>query len=136
MFFKKKNSTNLDYQYVYTVKDKIGKKCIGLFYSTTDENMLRTSLPSILMDYPFRDIEILRIGRFETNTGVIEPLNSKAIALDKYLFPHSKLSPKGEDLSLETLDSSMKEAKNKMMSKIDSAKESFDKKNDDSNKED
>lgn len=124
MFFKKKNKENVDYQYVYTVFDKVAQKCVGLWYSPTDENMLKTSLPSILMDYPFRDIQVRRIGRFETNSGLIEPMNCKVISLDSYTFPHSRLSSKGDDLTLEELDSSMKNVKAKAMSKHDDSSSS------------
>lgn len=121
--FSKKNKKNVDWNYVYTVFDKVAKKSLGLFYSTTDENMIRTSLPSILMDYPFRDIEIRRIGRFESNSGVIESMNVRIIPLEKYTFPHSRLSNKGDDLSLEDLDKGMKDFKSKKMAEIDSARE-------------
>lgn len=120
ILFKKKNTQNVDYQYVYTVYDKVAQKCRGLFYSPTDANMLRTSLPEILMDYSFRDIQIKRIGRIEINSGIIENLNVKVISLDSYTFPHSRLSSKGDDLPLETLDSAMKDFKFNVQKKLDS----------------
>lgn len=123
MFFKKKDIANVDFNYVYTVFDKVAKKHIGLFYGTTDEVVIRTSLPTILMDYPLRDIELRRIGRFETNTGLIESLNPKFIPLERYLFPHARLSPKGENVSLEDLDSACKDAKAKQMAEIDKLRE-------------
>lgn len=128
MFNSKKNKNNVDWNYVYTVHDKISGKHIGLFYSPTDENLIRTTLPTVLMDYPFRDIEILRCGRFETNSGTIESLSKKLISLDKYLFPHSRLSSKHDDLSIEELDKNMKDFKANKMAEID-------KKNEDSEKE-
>lgn len=120
--FGKKSKINVDYQYVYTVFDKVANKCIGLWYSPTDENMIRIALPSILMDYSFRDIEIFRVGRFETNKGIIESINKKSIPLDKYTFPHSRLSSKGDDLSLDDVDKLSKALKSKAMSEIDNLK--------------
>ena len=131
MFFSKKDKikNNVDWNYVYTIHDKISDKHIGIFYSPTDENMIRTSLPTILMDYPLRDIEVIRIGRFETNSGFIESLNHKFIPMERYLFPHSRLSPKGEDLTVDEVDSACKKAKQKQMAHVDELKENYSKKN-------
>ena len=119
MFNSKKNKSNVDWNYVYTVHDIVSGKHIGLFYSPSDEALIRTTLPTVLMDYPLRDIEILRCGRFETNSGFIESLNPKTISLNKYLFPHSRLSSIHDDLSLEELDISMKDFKAKKLAEID-----------------
>ena len=99
------------WNFVYTVFDKVENHCIGLFYNPTDAGMLRSSLPQIIMDYNFRDIEIRRIAKFDTVSGITEPLAVKVITLDTYLFPHSRLSPKGEDVSMESMSDTLKSLK-------------------------
>lgn len=128
MFKKETKKENCNY--VYTVYDKVSKRHIGLFYSTTDENMIRTSLPSILMDYPLRDIEIKRIGMFDDVNGTLDSRTSKIIPLDSYTFPHARLSSKGDDLSLDELDKGMKDAKTEQLKKIDKMREDYAKNKD------
>lgn len=113
--------------FVYTVFDSVSKKFRGTFYHSTDEEMIRTTLPSILMDYPLRDIEIHRIGQFNEDTGDLFPSRHVIIPTDCYTFPHSRLSSTGDDLSLEEIDKSMKEAKVDMISKLSAEKEEADK---------
>lgn len=109
-----------DYQYIYTVHDKVAGRCVGTFAGSSDAVMLRVSLPSILMDFSFRDIEIYRVARIDFVTGLVEGLDRpKVIPLDTYLFPHSRLSPKGEDVSLQSLDNAMKELHHNMKKNLD-----------------
>lgn len=119
----KKNATFVDshdYQYIYTVHDKVAGRCIGTFAGSSDAVMLRVSLPSILMDFSFRDIEIYRVARIDFVTGLVEGFDCpKVIPLDTYLFPHSRLSPKGEDISLQSLDDAMKELHHNMKKNLD-----------------
>lgn len=97
---------------VYTIFDTVSKEYVGLFYHSTDEDMIRTTLPSVLMDYPLRDIQVVCIGTFDSTKGVIHSVKvRRTISTSKYLFPHSRLSSKGDDLSLDELDKGMKEAK-------------------------
>lgn len=110
----KKKSNEL---YVYTVRNKVSKKYCGLFYHYTDEEMIQKSLPIILMDYCLRDIEILRIAIFNDDNCNLIPLGSdtKIIDTNCYLFPHSRLSPEGEDLSLDQIQESMQNKKNQIL---------------------
>lgn len=103
---------------IYTCFDKVSKKYRGLFYHNTDEEMIRTSLPTILYDYPLRDIEIYRIGQFNENTGELVYLKPKLINTNCYTFPHSRLSCEGDDLSLSEIDKGIKENKNQIISKL------------------
>lgn len=105
--------------YVYTVYNKVSKKYNGLFYHYTDEEMIQKSLPIVLMDFCLRDIEILRIAIFNDDNGIITPLGSdkKSVDTNCYLFPHSRLSPEGEDLSLDEIQDSMQNKKNEILSK-------------------
>ena len=104
--------------YVYTVYSKVSKKYNGLFYHYTDEEMIQKSLPIILMDYCLRDIQIVRIAIFNDDEGIIQNLETpKTIDTNCYLFPHSRLSPQGEDLSLDKLQDSMQNKKNEILAK-------------------
>lgn len=104
--------------YIYTIYDCISKKYRGTFYHTTDEDMIRTSLPSVLMDFPLRDIEIYRIAIFNEDTGEIFECRKVLIPTDCYTFPHDRCSPDGEDLPLEEIDSAMKEHKAKLVASL------------------
>ena len=103
---------------IYTCFDKVSKKHFGTFIHTTDEDMIRTSLPIILMDKALRDIKILRIGRFDEDSGTIFATKPVVVHTDCYTFPHFRCSPLNENLSLEELDTAMKEQKNSMLAKI------------------
>lgn len=98
---------------VYTIRDKIADVYVGLSYHYTDEEMIRTFLPTVLMDFSLRDIEIICIGIFDENKGVIESVEHRKINTNCYLFPHSKLSPEGEDEKLENIEKKCKEIKAK-----------------------
>lgn len=102
---------------VYTVYDKIGKVHVGLTYHYTDEDMVRSFLPTVLIDYPLRDIEIKCIGVFDEQKGVIENSPHRTIDTNCYLFPHSRLSPEGEDEKIENIDKKCKEIKTKKVIK-------------------
>lgn len=113
----KKSKQNFTH-YIYTVYDSVSKKYRGCFYHSTDEEMVKITLPTILMDFPLRDIEIHRIGTFNEDTGEINNSSRTIIPTDCYLFPHSRLSSHGDDLSLEELDVHMKEKKNEIISSL------------------
>lgn len=98
---------------VYTIHDKIADVYVGLSYHYTDEDMIRTFLPTVLIDYSLRDIEIICIGIFDENKGVIENTEHRTIETNCYLFPHSRLSPDGEDTKLEDIEKKCKEIKAK-----------------------
>lgn len=98
---------------VYTIHDKIADVYVGLTYHYTDEEMIRMFLPTVLMDYSLRDIEIVKIGIFDENKGIIQSEEHSLIPTDCYLFPHSRLSPEGENESLETIEKHCKEIKAK-----------------------
>lgn len=96
---------------VYTIHDKIADVYVGLTYHYTDEDMIRTFLPTVLMDYSLRDIEIVRIGLFDEHKGIIQSDEQKVIPTDCYLFPHSRLSPNGENESLVNIEEQCKKIK-------------------------
>lgn len=98
---------------VYTIHDKIADVYVGLTYHYTDEDMIRTFLPTVLMDYALRDIEIICIGIFNENNGVIENAEHRIIDTKCYLFPHSRLSPEEENEKLENIEKMCKEIKAK-----------------------
>ena len=115
--FKKKKDLNYTHL-VYTVYDSISKKFRGCFYHSTDEEMIRTTLPTILMDYTLRDIEIHRIGMFNEDTGELFSTHHVIIPTDCYTFPHSRLSSKNDNLDINELDKAMKERKNEIIANI------------------
>ena len=98
---------------VYTIHDKISELFVGLTYHYTDEEMVRNFLPTVLMDYSLRDIEIICIGIFDENKGVLESVEHRIIDTNCYVFPHSRLSPDGEDEKLEDIEKKCKEIKAK-----------------------
>lgn len=98
---------------VYTIHDKVADVYVGLTYHYTDEDMIRNFLPTVLIDYSLRDIEIICIGIFDENKGVIEQTEHRTIDTNCYLFPHSRLSPEGEDAKLEDIETKCKEIKAK-----------------------
>lgn len=106
---------------VYTVKDIVGKVHAyrGLFYCGCDEDFVRTSLFNILMDFPLRDIEVFQIGEFDDDEGVINPIKEKRkIDLNCYCFPHSRLSPQGENLPHEEVEKAAKKFKAQKMAEL------------------
>lgn len=105
---------------VYTVCDNVGKVHAfrGLFYCGSDEDFVRTSLFSVLMDFPLRDIKVYQIGEFDDDTGVITPIDRREIDLNCYKFPHSRLSPEGENITLEDVDKSAKKFKAQKMAEL------------------
>lgn len=109
-----KNKTeNHNYNYIYTVYDTVAKMYVGTFTATSDAVMIRSCLPSILVDFSLRDIEIYRIARIDFVTAEVEPIKHKSVDLESYKFPHFRLSPKGEDISLEKLNDTMKSVSDK-----------------------
>ena len=102
---------------VYTIHDKIADVYVGLTYHYTDEEMIRQFLPTVLMDYPLRDIEIVKIGIFDENKGIIQSEEHQIIPTDCYLFPHSRLSPVGIDESLENIEEVSKKVKSDFLAK-------------------
>lgn len=98
---------------VYTIHDKVADVYVGLTYHYTDEDLVRTFLPTVLLDYSLRDIEIICIGIFDEQKGVIENSPHRTIDTNCYLFPHSRLSPEGEDEKLENIEKKCKDIKTK-----------------------
>lgn len=116
-------ATKSNVYYVYTIYDTVAKRYRGTFYHSTDEEMIRTTLPTVLMDYPLRDIKIIRIGMFDDVQGIIRSCVRHEVPTDRYLFPHDRLSPKGEDLSLQEIDVEMKKTKAEIIAKQSQPKE-------------
>lgn len=102
---------------VYTVYDKVGKRYIGLFYAPSDEAVIRQSLPSILMDFPLRDINVVCIGQFDELRGEIVSSAPKYVNVSCYTFPHSRLSSVGDDLDVNEVDDFMKKVKSDQVAK-------------------
>lgn len=104
---------------VYAVYDKISKRYKKLYYATTDEDMIRLNLPTIVLETPLRELNIFRIGKFNDVTGEFKQTIKKRIDTDCYLFPHSKLSPQGENLSHEEVEEAVNKTKNEILASVE-----------------
>lgn len=100
---------------VYVVYDKVSKHYTDMYFASTDEDFIRTHLPSIITHVPLREVNIFKIAVFNDVTGEIRPTVKKRIQTDCYLFPHSRLSPQGENLSHEEVEKAVIETKNKII---------------------
>lgn len=105
---------------VYAVYDKVSKHYKNLYFASNDEDFIRLYLPTIIIYTPLRDIQIFKIGIFNDVTGEIKQTVKKRIPTDCYLFPHSRLSPSGENISPEEIEKHILEQKNKMLSETSS----------------
>ena len=103
---------------VYAVYDKISKRYKKLYYATTDEDMIRLNLPSIVLETPLRELNIFRIGKFNDVTGEFKQTIKKRVETDCYLFPHSKLSPVGENLTHEEVEEAVNKTKNEILASV------------------
>lgn len=114
---------------VYTVFDKISKHYTKLYFATTDEEMIRLHLPEVIADNFLRDVVIFKIGIFNDVTGEIKQTVKKRVPTDCYLFPHSKLSPNGEDLKVEDMEKVIHETKNEIIASLSSEENKEEKEN-------
>lgn len=105
---------------VYSAFDKVSKHFKGLYFATTDEDFIRLHLPTVILDTPLRDLSIMRIGIFNDITGEIKPAIKKRVSTDCYLFPHSRLSPVGENISVEDIEKTVNETKNEILATVGS----------------
>lgn len=108
---------------VYVVFDKVSKHYKEMYFSSTDEDFIRTKLPNVILSTPLRDLQIFKIGIFNDVTGELKPTVRKKINTDCYLFPHSRLSPKGEDLPLEKIEEEIIKTKNEIIATVGSENE-------------
>lgn len=108
---------------VYTVFDKVSRHCTKLYFATTDEEMIRLHLPEVLADNFLRDIIIFKIATFNDVTCEIKPTIKKRVPTDCYLFPHSKLSPNGENLKIEEIEQVIHQTKNEIIATYGSSEE-------------
>ena len=100
---------------VYVVYDKISKHYKDIYYASTDEDFIRLHLPTIVLNVALREITIFKIGIFNDVTGELKITTKKRINTDCYLFPHSRLSPHGENLSHEEIEKAVIETKNQII---------------------
>lgn len=104
---------------VYAVYDKVSKRYKKLYYATTDEDMIRLNLPTIVLETPLRELNIFRIGKFNDVTGEFKQTIKKRVETDCYLFPHSKLSPQGENLTHEEVEEAVNKTKNEILASVE-----------------
>lgn len=100
---------------VYVVYDKVSKHYTHMYFASTDEDFIRLYLPTIVSTVALREINIFKIGVFNDVTGELKPTVKKRINTDCYLFPHSRLSPQGENLTHEEVEKAIIETKNQIL---------------------
>ena len=108
---------------VYAVFDKVSKHYKKLYFANTDEEFVKIYLPEVISDNFLRDITIFKIGIFNDVTGEIKPCVKKRVPTDCYCFPHSKLSPQGENVSLDELEEVIHKTKNEILASLSEQKE-------------
>ena len=108
---------------VYAVFDKISKHYKQVYYASNDEDFIRLYLPSIIMTIPLRELQIFPIGTFNDVTGDLKPTVKKRIDTNCYLFPHSKLSPIGENVTHEEIEKNIQETKNQIIASASEVEE-------------
>lgn len=105
---------------VYSAFDKVSKHYKGLYFASTDEDFIRLHLPTVILDTPLRDLTIFKIGVFNDITGEIKQTIKKRVATDCYLFPHSRLSPVGENVTPEQIEETVLKTKNEILASVGS----------------
>lgn len=105
---------------VYTVYDKISKHYKSIYYASNDEDFIRLYLPTIILSIPLRELAIYKIGVFNDVTCELKPCIKKSVNIDCYSFPHSRLSPVGENISHEEIEKQLIETKNKIIAESSS----------------
>ena len=100
---------------VYVVFDKISKHYKDIYFASTDEDFIRLYLPTIVTTIALRELTIFKIGIFNDVTGELKTTTKKRINTDCYLFPHSRLSPSGENITHEEVEKVVTETKNKII---------------------
>lgn len=108
---------------VYVVYDKISKHYKDIYYASTDEDFIRLYLPTIVTTIALRELIIYKIGIFNDVTGELKPTTKKRINTDCYLFPHSRLSPPGENITHEEVETVVNETKNKIIAELNTTDE-------------
>ena len=106
---------------VYVVYDKISKHYKDIYFASTDEDFIRLYLPTIVTNTALRELTIYKIGIFNDITGELKNTTKKRINTECYLFPHSRLSPAGENLTHEEVEKAVTETKNKILSELKSS---------------
>lgn len=109
---------------VYAVFDKISKHYKGIYFASNDEDFIRLYLPTVILSIPLRELQIFKIGIFNDVTGELKPTVKKRINTDCYCFPHSRLSPVGENLTHEEIEKQILETKNKIIAESSENEES------------
>lgn len=108
---------------VYVVYDKISKHYKDIYFASTDEDFIRLYLPTIVTTTALRELTIFKTGIFNDVTGELKPTTKKRINTDCYLFPHSRLSPSGENLTHEEVEKEVTETKNKIIAELKNSDE-------------
>lgn len=114
---------------VYAVYDKVSKRYKKLYYNTTDEEFIRLNLPTCIVSTPLRDLEIHRIAQFNDVSGELKKVVKKKVDVQCYTFPHSRLSCKGDDITLQELEEDVNKTKAEVLASMTESEDSEENKN-------
>ena len=103
---------------VYVVYDKISKH-----YKANFQKYSYNYLPTIVTTIALRELTIFKIGIFNDVTGELKNTTKKRINTDCYFFPHSRLSPNGENITHEEVEKVVTETKNKIIAESNTSNE-------------
>lgn len=103
---------------IYSVYDKVAKRYLSLSFAPNDETFIRTSLYSILMDYPLKDIDIRCLGEFDNDSGAIVVSDIYTVDMTKYVFPRTRMGSASDSLSLDEIDVAAKATKSKIVDEL------------------
>lgn len=107
---------------LYAVYDKASKRFLSVSPAETDEAFIRSSLLSILMDYPIRDVVLYHVGYFDDSTGKIRSrIRRRFVPWDSYKVPENFTQTDSKDVPLTTFDEFAKKQKEAMVEAVSKA---------------
>lgn len=102
---------------IYAVYDNKAKNFISLHLANSDESFVRSSLNSLLYDFPLNDIDYYQVGYFDLDAGLIKPITPRKCEWDIYKFPET-MGSKDKFLTLEQLEEFAKKKKHEFIDTI------------------
>lgn len=74
---------------LYTVRDIVADDCISVGFASSDGAYIRDALPPILSYRRKEDLEVYKIGTFDSSVGYVSPVDKVAVSWDSYKFPEN-----------------------------------------------
>lgn len=79
---------------MYCVRDIVADDAFVTFMAPTDGMAVRENLPALSRMKPVKDMELYRIGTFDSTTMEIKPEPKTAVSWDAYKFPEKQTETK------------------------------------------